>query len=250
MCTLSWVRREDGYSVLFNRDERRTRSMAAPPAEQMINGVRFLAPTDPDGGGSWISVNDHRVTLCILNQYDVPHPEIPEPVSRGQLLLGMAHLGSQAEVWNAVRSSGLMQYPPFTLAAFEPGLPVHLIGWDGNSLIDWTYGSTGMVITSSSVAQQAAEDSRRRLFEESMAVGATDEEVLEGLHRSHLPEQGALSVCMHRSDAETVSLTKVVVAPSDVTMSYFAGSPCRPRSSISVRLPVDRSVSRTPSSAF
>lgn len=250
MCTLSWVRRENGYTVLFNRDERRTRTPGVPPAEQMINGVRLLAPTDPDGGGSWVSVNDRRITLCILNQYDLPRPEIRDPVSRGQLLLGMAHLSSQAEVWNAVRTAGLMQYPPFTLAVFEPGLPVHLIGWDSNSLIDWTYGSTGMVLSSSSVAQLAAEESRRSLFEQAMAVGAIDEEVMEQLHRSHLPEEGALSVCMHRADAETVSLTRVLVGPTDVTMDYFAGAPCRAQSAMSRRLPVDRSALRVPSSAY
>lgn len=245
MCTLSWVRREDGYTVFFNRDERRTRSTGVSPAEQMINGVRFLAPGDPDGGGSWISVNDRRITLCILNQYDVPRPEIKEPISRGQLLLSMAHLGSQAEVWNAVRSSGLMQYPPFTLAVFEPGLPAHLIGWDGNSLIDWTYGASGMVLSSSSVAQQAAEDSRRRLFDESIAVGAIDEAVIEELHRSHKPEQGALSVCMHRSDAQTVSLTRVVVGSTDAKMSYFGGSPCQATTAVSRQLVVERSAVRS-----
>lgn len=244
MCTLSWVRREDGYTILFNRDERRTRSLGVAPAEQMINGVRFLAPTDPDGGGSWISVNDRRITLCILNQYDVPRADIKEPVSRGQLLLSLAHLASQAEVWNAVQSCGLMQYPPFTLAAFEPGLPAHLIGWDGNSLIDWTYGPSGMVLSSSSVAQHAAEDSRRRLFEDAMSMGAIDEEVLDRLHRSHLPEQGALSVCMHRSDAQSVSLTRVVVGSAEVKMSYYAGSPCEAQSASIRSLSVDRAALR------
>lgn len=250
MCTLSWVRREDGYTVLFNRDERRTRSAGVAPAEQMVNGVRFLAPTDPDGGGSWVSVNDRRVALCILNQYDVPRQEIENPVSRGQLLLGLAHLSSQAEVWNAVRTAGLMQFPPFTLAVFEPGLPVHLLGWDGDSLVDWTYGSSGMVVSSSSVAQLQADESRRSLFEKAIAVGAIDEDVLDRLHRSHLPEEGALSVCMHRSDAETVSLTKLVVGPSEVRMEYFAGPPCRAEGAVSRKLAVDRSALRVPSSAY
>lgn len=245
MCTLSWVRHDDGYTVLFNRDERRTRSAGLPPSVQMRGSVRFLAPGDPDGGGSWAAVNDHRIALCILNQYNVPRPPIAEPVSRGQLLLSLADLSSQAEVWNRVKSSGLMQYAPFTLAAFEPGLPVLLLSWDGHGLSDQTAGSTGLVITSSSVAQEEADQSRRKLFEEAMAVGAIGEDLLDRLHRSHLPAQGALSVCMHREDAETVSLTKIAAGRSGVALSYIAESPCRGQAPVSLSLSV-----RAPSSAY
>jgi hypothetical protein len=227
MCTLSWVRHAGGYTVLFNRDERRTRSIGLPPSEQLRGGVRFLAPTDPDGGGSWASVNDHRVALTILNQYAAPRPAERAPVSRGQLLLSLADLGSQAAVWSRVRAAGLMQYAPFTLAVFEPGLPVLLLGWNGRDLSDQTQGHSGLVMTSSSVAQQEADRSRRRLFDESTAGGAIDEAVLERLHRSHLPEEGRLSVCMHRADAETVSLTRISVSPSEVRLVYVAGAPCR-----------------------
>ena len=245
MCTLSWVRHDEGYTVLFNRDERRTRSPGLPPSVQMRSGVRFLAPRDPDGGGSWAAVNDHRIALCILNQYDVPRASIAQPISRGLLLLSLADLSSQAEVWNRVKSSGLMQYAPFTLAAFEPGLPALLLSWDGHGLSDQTHGSTGLVITSSSVAQQEADQSRRRLFEEALAVGATSEDVLDRLHRSHLPAEGALSVCMHREDAETVSLTKIAAGRSGVALSYVPGAPCRAQAPVILSLAV-----RAPSSAY
>jgi hypothetical protein len=249
MCTLSWVRHDDGYTVLFNRDERRSRSPGLPPAVQMRGQVRFLAPGDPEGGGSWVSVNDRRLALCILNQYEAPRPAITEPVSRGQLLLSLADLSSQAEVWNRVRSSGLMQYAPFTLVAFEPGLPALLLGWDGRSLTDHTHGSSGLVITSSSVAQRPADNSRRKLFEDAMAVGAIDEEVLDRLHRSHLPAEGALSVCMHRVDAETVSLTRIMVGASEVSLSYVGGAPCRAGAPVTQRLAVIGPAFRVPTSA-
>lgn len=228
MCTLSWVRRLDGYSLLFNRDERRTRGAGLPPTVQLRSGVRFIAPADPEGGGSWASVNDQRLALAILNQYEVPQPATRPPASRGQLLLGLAEVGSQVEAWGRVRAAPLRQYAPFTLAVFEPGLPVLLLGWDGERLSDRTQGQSGLVITSSSVAQDQADQARRKLFLELMeGGGALDEDLLEQLHRSHLPVEGPLSVCMHRPDAETVSLTRISVSPSQVTLSYVAGSPCR-----------------------
>jgi hypothetical protein len=227
MCTLSWVRQSRGYTVLFNRDERRTRAIGLPPTEQLRNGVRFLAPSDPEGGGSWVSVNDHRVALALLNQYEADQPAEHPQVSRGQLLLALADLGSQAEVWNSVRSAGLMQYAPFTLAVFEPGLPALLLGWNGQALTDQILGQSGLLLTSSSVAQHEADQARRQLFDATTAGGAIDEVVLERLHRSHLPAEGPLSVCMHRPDAETVSFSRISVTPLLVSLSYVAGAPCR-----------------------
>jgi hypothetical protein len=226
MCTLSWIRHDQGFAVLFNRDERRTRSPGLPPEEQMRNGVRFLAPIDPEGGGSWAAVNDHRVALCMLNRYDKAHAPIAGQVSRGQLLLGLAHASSQAEVWQAVKSAGLLQYAPFQLAVFEPGLPALILTWDGSGLSDRIEGQSGLLATSSSLVPEEAEESRRQLFDAALRSGMADEATFDRLHRSHLPQPGALSVCMHRDDAVTVSLTRIVVDRSIVRLGYVAGSPC------------------------
>jgi hypothetical protein len=251
MCTLSWVRHSGGYTLLFNRDERHTRSIGLAPVEQVRGGVRFVAPVDPDGGGSWVAVNEARLALAVLNQYDSPQPASHTPVSRGQMLLGLADLGSQAQVWNRVRTSGLGQYAPFTLAVFEPGFPVLLLGWDGRMLTDQIISPSGLVLTSSSVAQGEADRSRRKLFQDAAAGGAVDDAALERLHRSHLPTQGPLSICMHRADAETVSLTRITVSPSLVTLSYVAGAPCRgaPAETRTLR-PATSSEFRVPSSAL
>ena len=45
-------------------------------------------------------------------------------------------------------------------------------------------------------------------------------------HRSHRPERGAHSPCMHRDDARTVSLTGVRVTASAISMTYADGPPC------------------------
>ena len=51
------------------------------------------------------------------------------------------------------------------------------------------------------------------------------------LHSSHDPEPGAYSVCMHRDDAVTVSMTLVEVSGDTATMRYHDGSPCQSHSS-------------------
>ncbi len=56
MCTLTWRREgKETFEVFFNRDEKKTRSMAEPPREfTNPDGLRFLSPVDPDAGGTWM----------------------------------------------------------------------------------------------------------------------------------------------------------------------------------------------------
>ncbi|NIP92410.1 MAG: hypothetical protein GWO24_02620, partial [Akkermansiaceae bacterium] len=75
MCTLTWWRGTAGsYEVFFNRDEKRTRSIADPPRVHERDGVRFLAPLDPDGGGTWMLANDRGLLVCLLNRWHEGSP--------------------------------------------------------------------------------------------------------------------------------------------------------------------------------
>ena len=75
MCTLSWLTTEAGYSVFCNRDERKTRPVAVPPAILRTGGVAYIAPIDPEGGGSWIAVNEQ-------GQYRWKQSDLPSRVAR------------------------------------------------------------------------------------------------------------------------------------------------------------------------
>jgi uncharacterized protein with NRDE domain len=67
MCTVSWVQEPDGYHLLCNRDEKRSRAIALSPRIQARGWVRFIAPVDPGCGGTWITVNEFGVSACVLN---------------------------------------------------------------------------------------------------------------------------------------------------------------------------------------
>ena len=49
---------------------------------------------------------------------------------------------------------------------------------------------------------------------------------LRRLHRSHSPQRGPFSICMHRRDAATVSYTEVAVSKRRATMRYKSGPCC------------------------
>lgn len=77
MCTITWLTRDNGYELFFNRDELRSRQRAAPPQLHQDSKIRYLAPIDSDAGGTWISANQFGLSLCLLNNYGAAAPQLP-----------------------------------------------------------------------------------------------------------------------------------------------------------------------------
>jgi transport and Golgi organization protein 2 len=227
VCTLSWSPLPEGYAVAMNRDERRTRAPAFPPGPVDAGGVPALMPVDGDAGGTWISVNDRGHTLALLNRWDEsPHDAGTPVVSRGLLVRDLAGLPGAGELRSALAGLPLARYRPFTLVSVAPaGYPL-LFEWNGQELSPGTVSEPGLVRTSSGSDQTGVERSRGALFRAAReAPGGLTPEVLTALHRSHLPEKGPLSICMHRDEAVTVSFSLITVSGDVVLFRYVAGSP-------------------------
>ncbi len=121
----------------------------------------------------------------------------------------------------------LVSYRPFTLVSLSPGEVPWLFEWDGQGLERASVAAPGLVRASSGSDQAGAERERGKLFREAAArPGGLTPEVLHALHRTHRPEKGPLSICMHREEAVTVSLSLITVFPSLVRFRYVNGSPC------------------------
>ncbi len=229
---MTWLRRDGGYDVLFNRDERRTRKPAAPPRIVDATGAQYISPADGDFGGSWIGVNNHGLTLCLLNGYrpgDVPEPDDGEPISRGLLLTSLMNCNDALQVEQRLASLPMPRYRSFLLAVFQPFAPWRLATWGGR-----TVGVTDLLdahrpLISSSFDTDAVREQRRRLFRNETAGSPSSVERLMAYHESHLPERGPCSPCMHRPDAATMSFSHVQVDTREVRFRYAPHSPCRGR---------------------
>lgn len=223
----------------MSRDEKHTRATALAPQRQISHGVALLRPTDVEGGGSWISVNLSGHSLALLNRYEDgvgdPAPE-GTWISRGGIVVELGHLRGADEVGSTLAGMPLASYKPFTLASVR-ATEAWLFEWDGKSLETLPARPTGLLRSSSSVAQAEAEAARTLVFRQAAErAGGLTSEALEELFRSHLPEQGACSICMHREDAETVSLSLITVFKSDVWFRYVAGNPCQSTTEVIRRL--------------
>jgi hypothetical protein len=79
-------------------------------------------------------------------------------------------------------------------------------------------------------------------------------EWLRRLHRSHRPEIGPYSICMHRDDAATVSYTEIVVSRGISRMRYESGPTCKPTaqsiSSLETNIPDSQPIPKDPGQAI
>ncbi len=240
MCTMTWLRRPNGYEVFFNRDEQRTRKPGLPPAVGEQNGIRFLAPRDGDRGGTWLAVNEHGLAVALQNYYgegDAPKPE--EAVSRGHLVIGLMDCSSADEVMSRLRDLQRAHYRPFLVLALDRAAPPAGIVWTGAELRPFAQRPPALPITTSSFDTAAVLRRRRALFERMRREhGEPAAEWLLDYHRSHVPDRGPYSVCMHREDAKTVSFSCVRVDGRQAAFRYAPASPCRAAKEAEAQLPL------------
>lgn len=240
MCTVSWAAAADGYELFCNRDERRTRAAAHAPTTRNSQGVRFVAPTDAEAGGTWIAANEHGLTLCLLNRYAEDEPQAAgEFRSRGLLLPELMSLREPAEVLRAVARGRLSQFRSFTLLALAPAVPPAAACWTGHRLLVCDDGGDDLMpLTSSSFNSAEVIRARMKLFKGMPDVPTNQRaEMLMRFHHSHEPEPGPFSVCMHRPEASTVSFSRVKVNPFSVEFYYRPGPPCAGARGVKVSLP-------------
>lgn len=221
MCTVSLVSSRDGSALrlLMNRDERRLRAAAWPPAAVEIDGVSVIRPIDPQSGGTWIAMSDKGIVLALLNASG------PAPSgggrSRGTIIPALISSAGFEEL--AARWAGLdlSAVAPCTLVAatlnqtavFVHPAPVRPGGVSAPS-------ASGNLVTSSSLGDDLVRGPRQSLFAELMAQADEPWVAQTRFHQHAWPDRRHLSVLMSRPDACTVSRTEVVLKPERLDMRY------------------------------
>ena len=229
MCTVTWHQDGTRYDVLFNRDESRTRAAAEGPGVQHLDGTACLMPVDGQAGGTWMGVNEFGLTLAILNFYDAATSPLPaSPISRGLLVRDLLSSGHLGQVEKRLRACDLGRYAPYLLLGFQPDRPVESWHWNGAALRLGNLDDHEQPVVTSAVRTDEVRRSRKALFADLGCAdpGTRTPETLMRFHESRRPEPGALSVCMERDDAHTVSFSRAHVDPDRVVYHYLPVAPC------------------------
>jgi hypothetical protein len=226
MCTVTFVPTEEGFRLGMNRDERLVRQMALPPGFFPTSPAASLYPHQPDGG-TWIAVNERGIALALLNR-NVNGRKMRKLRSRGLVIPHLIGHTSLAHISRLVPQIDLAGILPFLLVGISPAEQFTAdFRWNGTRLVSVTHPWERRHWYSSGISDERADAHRAGICSaawERADAGSTP--WLRALHRSHDPQPGAFSICVHRGDAASVSYTEIEVGPGEIVMHYSGGPPC------------------------
>ena len=210
---------------MSNRDERRDRPAATPPALHRLPRTMAVFPVDPVGGGTWIGVNDAGLAAALLNrtlESAAPHGRVP-PRSRGLIIPHLLGCRSLMDALETAEGLDPAQYDLFRLALVQRMAAVVLTS-DGRTLsIETMSLSRPRMLTSSSLGDAVVEAPRRRLFERlvSNKKGAWAAAQTR-FHAHRWRSRADVSVVMEREATRTVSRTCIAVTSQATDIRYDA----------------------------
>ena len=225
MCTLTWFKHSEGYELFFNRDESVLRKRALLPTISEQAGISYIAPTDADEGGTWIATNQMGHTVCLLNHYQFEQIKTYKNwISRGALVRDFADTESLQQAEARFCAMDLHDYRAFRMFIIEPAGGNLLLVWDGHS--QRVESDVTQPKSSSSVDAQHVKTIRKNNFQELGLRSSLNHEDYINFHSSHYPNPSKESVCMHRAEAQTVSLSHISVSRNTASFAYMDGPPC------------------------
>jgi hypothetical protein len=166
--------------------------------------------------------------MALINWYSVTARVKRNPISRGEVVKSVKATDSAEAADAELRGLPLGHINPFRLIGIFPRTSkIFEWRWDLNRLVRKVRPWKTQQWASSGFDEPTAQRVRSRVFLSALRereVGSLD--WLRQLHRSHSPQSGPFSTCMHRTDAATVSYTEIRVSDRRAKMSYHAGWPC------------------------
>ena len=227
MCTVSFVPNSRGFCVGMNRDESVSRPVALVPEVHFNDGRPCVYPSEP-AGGTWIGLNDAGLCLALINWYAVPVRPVNGTISRGTIVKALLKARTLDDSYSTLPLLPLNRLPPFRLIAIAPReRAIAEFRWDQDVLLPERKRWTANHWFSSGLDESLAQAKRGEVcLQEWKKPHAGELQWLRQLHKSHLPERGAFSICMHREEAATVSYTEIEIADSFGVMRYHPGPLC------------------------
>lgn len=234
MCTLSILPFENGeYSLLMNRDESPLRPAALDLKRgHSDSGMEHAYPEDARSGGTWIGANARGVALALMNQHPENYVRPQGLRSRGEIIPALLSALGAHEAAGRMTRLDPTPFSPFFLVALDQKGPYHALRWDGREKEFLSYERGPRLFASSSFQTEETLLGRQLQFEKLLELlkSAPDSDAAlilqRRFHASHMPARGSLSVCLHRDDAQSVSLAEISVRGLSVRLNYHAGPPC------------------------
>jgi hypothetical protein len=222
VCTVTLVPHDGGIRLMCNRDERRDRPPALAPGRERLGDRAAVFPRDPQGGGSWIGVNDAGLVVSVLNWPVRPqHEDTTGFVSRGLLVPYLLQHARLDALVGSLAAFDSKPYRPFRVVAAQRGRVVVAAGRGARVAVRPLDGSRPLIVTSSSIHSDRASAARRALFRRSVLLANGSRfEAQRAFHDHRWTSAPEISVVMSRQESRTVSRTSVDVGSQRICLTY------------------------------
>lgn len=223
MCTVTYIKHEDGFSLTSNRDEEITRPTLKPDV-YIENGTTIVYPKDEIAGGTWIATADNQVSVCLLNGGFKKHKrQLPYSKSRGQVLKERFLYRTNLEFCEEV---DLFNVEPFTLLLLDhlSGLDFVELVWDGKQKhIQQIDVQQHHIWASSTLYNQEQIDLRRQWFSEFTASKASFsfDDIITFHTESHTKEKSYDIVMERTANLKTRSVSQINLTNHEKSFNYF-----------------------------
>ncbi len=212
MCTVLYIPGKDSVFFASLRDENPARAKAKPPFTETGTGYRFLAPTDPEAGGTWIGINSYKNVIILLNGGFEDHIRPGKyRKSRGQIVTALLKTVYPVVEWSMMDMEGI---EPYTLVVWSEHRLFQLT-WDGTVkhrlLLD---EQQAWIWSSSTLYTPAVKQVRKSFFDKWMSEqpAINPESVLSFFNRFTDEKNGFI---MHRSpELKTLSYSFIELTHS------------------------------------
>lgn len=220
MCTVSLVPGKNGYLITSNRDEKKIRGNAAPPAIYCHNGAGLLYPKDADAGGTWVALNVNGNAAVLLNGGFIKHLSVPPyERSRGLVLLDIIAAEKPFQFFTEME---LACIEPFTVVILEQD-GFYECRWDGTRKHMKQLRDQQPCIWSSVTLYDADHIRKRESWFEKWIVANPEpsQDSIVAFHRFTGEGDQENDLCMKRGEQMlTVSITSIAVQPGKGIMQY------------------------------
>ncbi|MDE3250830.1 MAG: NRDE family protein [Bacteroidota bacterium] len=219
MCTVSFVPTTAGVCIAHNRDEKKSRPIAAPPSVSARNGIQVLSPADGLAGGTWIGCNELGAAAALLNGAFIAHAnQGPYRMSRGLILLDMLASANLTGYFKSVNLTGI---EPFTVVIWEDSRLTDA-RWDGNEKFltekDATHAHTWSSVT---LYDTPVQKKRQQWFDKwRLKEALPDPLSVSAYHLAGGEGNPEIDLRMERSGFLTVSHTLLLIADERASMQY------------------------------
>lgn len=130
MCTVAFIPSEGKYYMASLRDEDPYRETAHIPILSISDQQNYIAPIDPQGGGTWVGISESGFVIVLLNGGFINHTKKgPYAKSRGLIVTELLSMKHPIDSWNQI---DLTNIEPFTLIVWSGNDLTHLV-WDGSN---------------------------------------------------------------------------------------------------------------------